>query len=125
MIKKLPNKFSLKFFRVIWEADDSEPELVPRVNRQLTRACERNRIKRILREFFRRHKKIFCNGRWVFIAKRQVEKVPNRQVFSDLEIHFQNISIGILWLYMRESEFSIEKEEKRKTDGGNSTYNDL
>jgi ribonuclease P protein component len=80
--------FYLKFFRVIWEdngQDDAQVELAPRVNRQISKATERNRIKRVLREFFRGHPEFFKRGRWAFIAKPSVEKVPNREVFKDLE----------------------------------------
>jgi len=84
---KRARKFSLKFFRVIWEppVDSDKWELVPRVNRQLSRATERNRIKRVLREFFRTHQKRLKAGRWVFIASPRVAEVPNREVFHDLE----------------------------------------
>lgn len=87
MTTKRSKHFSLKFFRVIWEDIDqgaSAALLAPRVNRQLSRATERNRIKRVLREFFRGHPDIFNRGRWVFIAKRGVEGVPNREIFKDL-----------------------------------------
>ncbi len=85
------HRFSLKFFRVIWEEGDSKtaPELAPRVNRQLSQATERNRIKRILREFFRGHPDFFKKGRWVFIAKQKIEQVPNHEVFNDLERIFK------------------------------------
>ncbi len=91
-------KYSLKYFRVIWEdknpsgAAEKGPELAPRVNRQLSKATERNRIKRILREFWRGHLATFKRGRWVFIAKRRVERVPNREVWHDLETILQRVS---------------------------------
>ncbi len=78
-------KFSLKFFRVVWEQDDVAPQLVLRVNRQLPKATQRNRVKRIVREFFRRHESDLKKGRWVFIAKRSAEEAANQELFLDLE----------------------------------------
>jgi ribonuclease P protein component len=89
-------RFSLKFFRVIWEDVDQDEgttvELAPRVNRQLSKATERNRIKRILREFFRGHPEFFKRGRWVFIAKSNAEKKPNHEIFTDLEKILSKVS---------------------------------
>lgn len=84
---KRSRRISLKFFRVIWEdlGGEAEAELAPRVNRQVSKATERNRIKRILREFYRGHPELFKSGRWVFIAKPHVEKASNHEVFNDLE----------------------------------------
>jgi ribonuclease P protein component len=78
---------------VIWESEagKQEAELVPRVNRQLSKATQRNRIKRILREFFRHHRGKFVHGRWVFIAKSRVERVPNNEIFADLETLFSKV----------------------------------
>ena len=80
-------KFSLKFFRVIWEPveDIESRELVPRVNRQISPATQRNRVKRLLREFFRRNQATLKPGRWVFIGKARAAEVPNREIFHDLE----------------------------------------
>lgn len=95
MTTKRSKHFSLKFFRVIWEdinQGTSAALLAPRVNRQLSRATERNRIKRVLREFFRKHPNYFNRGRWIFIAKHIVEGVPNREVFEDLEKLLDKVS---------------------------------
>lgn len=80
-------KFSLKYFRVIWEPvkDKAIKELVPRVNRQIFPATQRNRVKRILREFFRHHQASLRPGRWVFIGNSRAAEVPNREIFHDLE----------------------------------------
>ena len=87
MTKKQARTFSLKFFRVIWEPQfqATKPELAPKVNRQVSPAVERNRVKRIIREFFRKHVEFFQPGRWVFIAKSAVTRASNREVFADLE----------------------------------------
>ena len=75
-----PRRFSLKFFRVIWEEDygrvGAQPLLAPRVNRQLSRATERNRIKRILREFFRGHPETFILYR----------KIPLSSIDEDINV---------------------------------------
>lgn len=60
-------------------------QLAPKVNRQLASAVARNRIKRILREFFRGHPDFFQSGRWVFVARAQVAAASNSEVFHDLE----------------------------------------
>jgi len=85
--KNRARRYSLKFFRVIWEGDQDVNEAVLdlKINRQVSPAVERNRIKRIVREFFRAHADVFLPGRWVFIAKPFVAKIPNAEIFSDLE----------------------------------------
>jgi ribonuclease P protein component len=91
VIEYLKRRYHSKFFRIIWEKGTGDPECAPRVNRQLSQAVQRNRIKRVLREFFRQRKNFFEEGRWVFIAKANCEPVANREIFNDLEKWFTKV----------------------------------
>ncbi len=55
------------------------------------RAVSRNRIKRIIRESFRRHRVNLANADYVVMATAQADKASNRQLFSSLQRHWHNI----------------------------------
>ncbi len=49
------------------------------VERGIKKAVVRNRIKRILREYYRRNKHRFKTGIWILIGKRKIYEIKSHQ----------------------------------------------
>lgn len=60
------------------------PRLGLAVTRRLGKAVRRNRVKRLLREFFRRHKNQLPPGDLVIMAKKGAAELTLRQVEEEL-----------------------------------------
>jgi len=55
------------------------------------RAVARNRIKRLIRESFRKNKSLIAGLDVVIIARKGVTKENNNKIFIDLEKHWQRL----------------------------------
>lgn len=63
---------------------------IPR--KQIRRAVERNRIKRLIRESFRRHQDLLSGLDVVVIGRSELTKKNTRGVFACLEKHWRQLS---------------------------------
>lgn len=63
---------------------------IPR--KQIRRAVERNRIKRLIRESFRRHQDVLCGLDVVVIARSELADKNTHGVFACLENHWRRVS---------------------------------
>ena len=63
---------------------------IPR--KQIRRAVERNRIKRLIRESFRRHQDLLSGLDVVVIGRSGLASENNQKVFACLESHWQQVS---------------------------------
>ena len=63
------------------------------VTRKVGRAVKRNRIKRLIREYFRLHRHLI-SGKWDInvIAKKEVVNLSGDEIFSSLQNIFERIS---------------------------------
>ncbi|MDH5183756.1 MAG: ribonuclease P protein component [Gammaproteobacteria bacterium] len=59
--------------------------------KQLKRAVDRNRIKRLVRESFRQHQFVLSSLDLVVLARRSIHELDNRQVLHALERHWQRV----------------------------------
>lgn len=55
------------------------------------RAIDRNRIKRVVRESFRRHRHCLCGVDLVVLCRRRTVTLPNDRLFSSLAVHWKRI----------------------------------
>ena len=62
--------------------------------RVLNRAVDRNRIKRIVRESFRRHKQELCGMDVIVMCKQGVKQMENMELFD---------SLNVLWARVKNS----------------------
>jgi len=63
------------------------------VSKKVGKAVERNRIKRLLREFFRLNKSQFPDSLdLLFVAKRRLEKANYSMVYNELKVIFKSQS---------------------------------
>lgn len=60
--------------------------------KRLKYAVARNRIKRLVRDSFRRHQHILLNKDFVVLAKDKVMQVNNHSILQSLATHWQNLS---------------------------------
>lgn len=63
---------------------------IPR--KQIRRAVERNRIKRLIRESFRRHQALLCGLDVVVIGRSDLLNKNTQTVFTCLENHWRRVS---------------------------------
>ena len=56
------------------------------------KAVSRNRLKRIIRESFRLSQNLIACADYVVMIQQNGEKVSNKQLFSSLEKHWQNLT---------------------------------
>ncbi|NPA79820.1 MAG: ribonuclease P protein component [Thermotogae bacterium] len=71
---------------VLRYAPASERKVLFAVERRVRRAVRRNRIKRKLRETFRKNKEMFPTGIWIFIGKDRLADVKGDLPRSLLEL---------------------------------------
>jgi len=60
--------------------------------KHVRRAVDRNRIKRVLRESFRRHQQRLKGLDLVVLVKPGIHKADNKALFASLEKHWQDLS---------------------------------
>ncbi len=59
--------------------------------KQLKRAVDRNRIKRLIRESFRRHQKKLPNHDIVAMVRFNILQLSHQQIFNRLDKHWRNV----------------------------------
>lgn len=69
---------------VLAPPETPSPRLGLVVSRRFGKAARRNRMKRLLREFFRRHKALLPPGDLVIMAKKGAEHLSYRQLTEEL-----------------------------------------
>jgi ribonuclease P protein component len=86
------SKLHTSHFVVITKAHDmGQSRLGITVSAKVGNAVTRNRIKRLLREFFRRHHEHFAFPRdFMVVAKKGAEKLSFRQLVGELQPAFAN-----------------------------------
>ena len=77
-------KFHTPHFGICLASGGPGPRLGLAVGKKVGRAVRRNRIKRLLREFFRRHKPRLPAGDIVIMAKKGAEGLTYAQVEAEL-----------------------------------------
>lgn len=81
-----PNKAHSAHFLLIWEPSQSERIRVGiTASRRVGPAVVRNRIKRLVREYYRQHKVNFPPGDYNFIAKRDAQSLTYADVTRELD----------------------------------------
>lgn len=99
------NKAHSSFFLLIWEPSNSGTvRLGITVSRRVGNAVVRNRLKRLVREFYRHHKSNFLPGEYNLILKRGAQGLSYSDLCRELD--------GIL-RRVRSSDFS---KDTRKSD---------
>ena len=82
-----------RFFTVLYCRNGQDfPRLgLAIAKKRVRRAVMRNRIKRVIRESFRRAKKQLLGTDIVIMARDDAEQASNTELFSSLESHWRNI----------------------------------
>jgi ribonuclease P protein component len=76
------------FIVVCCKADHGTVRLGLAVSRKVGNAVKRNRVKRVIREFFRRNKSLFAiSSDAVIIAKQGAHELSYQQVTAEMEKH--------------------------------------
>ena len=75
--KRITGKYVNLFF-----LPDSERKVAFLAARKYRKAVQRNRIKRLLREVYRKHKFLFASGKWILYGKYQ-EPLPTYQQIKE------------------------------------------
>lgn len=89
-LSKYGKKFQDSYFIIIYKQDGSDhSRLGITVSKRVGNAVLRNRLKRLIREYFRLNKN-HLTGHWNFniIAKKKAAALSSRQVFMSLETLF-------------------------------------
>ncbi|WP_455221057.1 ribonuclease P protein component [Kaarinaea lacus] len=60
--------------------------------KRIKNAVARNRLKRLIRESFRRHQHELPNIDIVVLGQSRAEQVSNQEVFDCLEVHWKNLT---------------------------------
>ncbi len=81
------------FIAVVSPGPTGRSRLGVTVTRKVGGSVERNRLKRLAREYFRRHRHRL-NGEWdiVLIARREAAGMPSEEVFLSLEELFRKVA---------------------------------
>ncbi|MBM4286773.1 MAG: ribonuclease P protein component [Deltaproteobacteria bacterium] len=80
------NRYTAHFIVSLAENDEHRPRLGVVTTKRLGKAVRRNRVKRLLREFFRLHKGVLPPQDIVIIAKRGAADLTYAQVKAELEV---------------------------------------
>lgn len=59
--------------------------------KQVRRAVDRNRIKRVVRESFRHHQNQLASMDCVVMARRDTSAAPNEELFASLQQHWKRL----------------------------------
>ncbi len=82
--QKVVSRYFILFF-LKSDREKSRRRLGLTITRSVGNAVERNRIKRQIREFFRKNKKNFPNGDCVFKARIKAGSAKNTELREDIE----------------------------------------
>jgi len=82
-----------RYFTVLMRTSDSgEARLgLAIAKKQVRRAVDRNRIKRILRESFRHHQQELASVDYVVMARRDTAAASNAELFVSLQHHWKRL----------------------------------
>jgi len=91
---KKPVKSTDKCFLVLGRANQQdEPRLgLAIAKKHVKLAVDRNRVKRVIRDSFRHHRKLLKGLDLVVLAKAGTADLSNKQLFSSLEIHWKRLA---------------------------------
>lgn len=85
-------KFHTPHFIVVWSEDGvGRARIGITVSRRVGNAVTRNRVKRLVREYFRLHKHCFIAADFNIIAKRRAENLTFHELCTELEKAVQRI----------------------------------
>ncbi len=89
-----PAKSSDRYFTVLARANGlAYPRLGLAISRKVAKsAVARNRIKRIVRESFRRHQSQFGGLDWVVMGRTSLTQQENAILFASLQRHWQRLA---------------------------------
>jgi ribonuclease P protein component len=79
-------KYHMPHFIIIWlTGDSSRPRIGITASRKFGNAVMRNRVKRLVREYFRHYKDLWSIADYNVIAKRGAENLSFREVCQELD----------------------------------------
>jgi ribonuclease P protein component len=88
-----PLRVKGRFFVVIARPNGAQPARLGLAisRKQASRAVDRNRLKRIVRESFREHKQTLAGHDCVVLCRNPAKLAGNRELFESLALHWQQI----------------------------------